>query len=54
MGVWPTEGNEIKEVVVAKVIEFYIPKNLRKLLKWAPALHCGKIIEFCSTTKKSA
>jgi hypothetical protein len=53
-GVWPTEGNEIKEVVMAKVIGFYVPKNFRKPLKWAPALHCGTIIEFCSPTKKSA
>jgi hypothetical protein len=38
---------------MAKVIEFYVPKNLRKPLKWAPELR-GKIIEFCSQTKKSA
>ena len=39
---------------MAKVIEFYVPKNFRKLLKWAPELHYGKIIEFYSQTKKSA
>jgi hypothetical protein len=40
---------------MAKVIEFYVPKNFRKPLQgWATALHCGKIIEFCSPTKKSA
>ena len=39
---------------MAKVIEFYVPKNFRKPLKWAPALHYGKIIEFCSPAKKSA
>ena len=54
MRLWPTERNEVKEVVMAKVIEFYVPKNFRKPLKCAPALHCGKIIEFCSPTKKSA
>jgi hypothetical protein len=54
MGVWSTERNEIKEVVMAKVIEFYVPKNFRKPLKWAPQLHLGKVIEFCSLTKKSA
>ena len=54
MGVLPTERNEIKEVVMAKVIEFYVPKNFRKPLKCTPALHCGKIIEFCLPTKKSA
>ncbi len=39
---------------MAKVIEFYITKNLRKPLKWAPQLQCGKVLEFCSQTKKSA
>ena len=39
---------------MAKMIEFYVPKNFRKPLKWAPQLHCGKVIEFCSQTKKSA
>ncbi len=54
MGVWPTERNEIEEVVMVKVIEFYVPKNFRKPLKRAPALQRGTIIEFCSPTKKSA
>jgi hypothetical protein len=39
---------------MAKVIEFYIPKNFRKPLKCAPQLQCGKVIEFCSQIKKSA
>jgi len=39
---------------MAKVIEFCVPKNFRKPLKWAPQLQCGKVIEFCSQTKKSA
>jgi len=34
MGVWPTERNAIEEVVMAKVIEFYVPKNFRKPLKF--------------------
>jgi len=46
--------HKIKEIVMAKVIEFYVPKNLRKPLKGAPQLQCGKVIEFCSQTKKSA
>jgi hypothetical protein len=55
----PTEGphrdHKIKEIVMAKVIEFYVPKSFRKpLMKWAPQLQCGKVIEFCSQTKKSA
>jgi hypothetical protein len=39
---------------MAKVIEFYVPKNFRRQLNWAPQLQCGKVIEFCSQTKKSA
>lgn len=39
---------------MAKVIEFYVPKNFRKPLKWAPQLQSGKVVEFCSQTKKSA
>jgi hypothetical protein len=39
---------------MAKVIEFYVPKNFRKTLKWAPQLKPGKVIEFCSQTRKSA
>jgi hypothetical protein len=39
---------------MAKVIEFYVPKNFRNPLKCGPVLHWGKIIEFCSPTKKSA
>jgi len=42
----------IEETVMAKVIEFYVPKNFRKPLKTQPQL--GKIIEFCSQTKRSA
>jgi len=39
---------------MAKVIAFYTPKNFRKPLKSAPKVQNGKIIEFCSQTKKSA
>jgi hypothetical protein len=39
---------------MAKVIEFYVPKNFRRPLESAPRLQCGKVIEFCSQTKKSA
>jgi len=39
---------------MAKVIEFYIPRNFRKSLKWVPELQRGKILEFCPQTKKSA
>jgi|RhiMetdeSRZDD1v2_1073273.scaffolds.fasta_scaffold1816610_1 hypothetical protein len=43
-----------KEGVMAKVIEFYVPKKFRKPVKWAPQLQLGRVIEFCSMTKKSA
>ena len=39
---------------MAKVIEFYIPKNFWKSLNWAPQLQRGKVIEFCLPTKQSA
>jgi len=45
---------ETKELVMAKVIEFYTPKNFRKPLKWTPQLQRGIVIEFCMRTKKSA
>jgi hypothetical protein len=34
---------------MAKVIEFYIPKNFRKSLRMAAQPQLGKIIEFCRT-----
>ena len=43
-----------KKVAMARVIEFYIPKNFRKSFKRVPELQRGKILEFCSQTKKSA
>jgi hypothetical protein len=39
---------------MAKVIEFYIPKNFRKPFRTAAQPQLGKIIEFGSQTKKSA
>ena len=43
-----------KEVAMARVIEFYIPKNFRKSFKRVPELQRGKILEFYPQTKKSA
>ena len=43
-----------KEVTMAKVIEFYIPKNFRRPMKWVRELQCGRILEFRAQTKKSA
>jgi len=45
---------ELSEVVMAKVIEFYIPKAFKSPCKWAPQLQLGKIIEFRREVKKSA
>ncbi len=55
-GSLPTEGMrfEIKEVVMAKVIEFYIPTHFRKPLNWAPRMPSGRLIEFRSQARKSA
>jgi len=39
---------------MAKVIEFYVPKNFRKLLRTLPQPQLGKIVEFCPPTKRSA
>jgi hypothetical protein len=39
---------------VSKVIEFYIPKNFRKSVKWVSLDQRGKIIEFAPQVKKSA
>jgi hypothetical protein len=44
----------IQEIVMAKVIEFYIPKNSRKPLRTVAQPQLGKIIEFCAQTKRSA
>jgi len=41
-------------MTVAKVIEFYIPRNFRKTVKWDSREQRGKIIEFASPIKKSA
>ena len=39
---------------MAKVIEFYIPKNFRKALRTVAQTQLGKIIEFCPQTRRSA
>jgi len=42
----------MKEIVMAKVIEFYVPKTFR-MVRVSQSQH-GKVIEFCSRAKKSA
>lgn len=44
----------LRRSVMAKVIEFYIPKNFQSPNMWAPQLQLGKVIEFRSAAKKSA
>jgi hypothetical protein len=38
---------------MAKVIEFYVPKNFRNTFVRAGQPESGKVIEFCSQAKKS-
>lgn len=38
---------------MAKVIEFYVPKNFRNPFARPTQLQPGKVIEFCSEAKKS-
>jgi len=42
------------EVIMAKVIEFYIPNTFRKRAIWIPPEQRGKVIEFPLQIKKSA
>ncbi len=48
----PAWTHTTKEFVMAKVIGFYVPKTFR-MARASQAQH-GKVIEFCSRTKKSA
>lgn len=43
-----------RQAAVAKVIEFYIPKNFRKQSKWISPETRGKIVQFAPPVKKSA
>jgi len=47
-------GGGKRKSVMAKVIEFYIPKNFQKTAKRRLHPQYGKIIEFCAQPKKSA
>jgi hypothetical protein len=33
-------------MVMAKTIEFYVPQNFQKHVRWVPELERGKVIEF--------
>jgi hypothetical protein len=41
-------------MVMAKVIEFYIPDRFRKKVRWVPPAQRGKVIEFPVEVKKTA
>src|SRR5215469_8148921 len=42
------------ELLIAKVIEFSIPKNFRRPMKRVPEIQRGKLLDFCPPTKRSA
>jgi hypothetical protein len=48
------QSDEKAEIIVAKIIEFYIPSSFRRNGKWIPPEQRGKVIEFPLETKKSA
>jgi hypothetical protein len=54
VGVAGLRVEEKAGMTVAKIIEFYIPNNFRKRVKWVSREQRGKIIEFASPMKKSA
>jgi len=39
---------------MAKIIEFNIPQGLRKVSKWFPPTHRGKVLTFPLAVQKSA
>jgi hypothetical protein len=41
-------------MIVAKIIEFYIPNSFRKKVTWVSPAQRGKVIEFGLPIKKSA
>ena len=45
---------DLKDATVAKVIEFYIPTNFSKRVKWLPPQQRGRVIEFRLPAQKSA
>ena len=43
-----------RRMVMAQVIEFYIPTQFKPKVKWVPAELRGKVIAFPAEMKKSA
>ena len=48
------QKDQIEEIVMAKVIEFYVPKRFQRPFQGASQAQSAKVIEFCSQTRKSA
>ncbi len=43
-----------ERLVMAKIIEFYVPKSFRKKELLPSGSQKGRVIEFCATRRKSA
>ena len=41
-------------VIMAKIVEFYIPERFQKTVTWVPELQRGKMIEFPLSMTRSA
>jgi len=50
----PSNAKLAENLLMAKIIEFYIPNKFRKKATWVPPQQRGKLIEFCGRVKKSA
>ena len=48
------EAQEYFGGYMAKIIEFYIPQDFRKVSKWLPPSERGKVLEFPLAVRKSA
>ena len=47
-------GRAERRLVMAKVIEFYIPSTFRKRVNWVPVEQRGQVIEFYLQVQKPA
>jgi hypothetical protein len=47
-------GRAKRRLVMAKVIEFYIPAKFRKRVHWVPVEQRGQVIEFYLQVQKPA
>jgi len=45
---------EMKEIAMAKLIQFYTSKNFQGLRSWVPELQHGEVVELTSQTNKAA